>query len=72
MTTEEVQTVFSLICNKNQCDTCIVGGEADICFRELTADDGDFVVALIPKLMGQYESKYIRNFLSGFVKAEVV
>ena len=72
MTKEEAEAVFSLICDKNSCENCIMGTENELCIRDLDENDGDTLTAIIPKVIEQYESNRIRAFLASFIKGRVV
>lgn len=75
MTTEDMQMVQNVFCNKFACGDCpLYKTEFYLgsCSEEFRPEDEPTVLRMIPLAMETTKSPDIKKYLAGFLKAEVV
>lgn len=75
MTTEDMDMVLNVFCNKFSCGDCPLY-ETDIgrhgCYKDFTPEDEICVLRIIPLAIETTKSPAIKKYLAGFLKAEVI
>lgn len=75
MTTEDMQMVQNVFCNKFACGDCPLY-ETEFylgsCGNEFRTEDEPTILRMIPLAMENTKSPAIKKYLAGFLKAEVV